>query len=144
MSYRGDTLPSIHKAQFPLEHFLDVIFIVSYALHMKNEERLRILEEIGARLNREFGNSQDTLIGILNSETGVALVEAIEQLQDKIVESTDHLNRGLDQSVTKLIASNEKLAESNDRHARAMKWLTFGLLVAASVQAAALIIPFYQ
>jgi hypothetical protein len=108
-----------------------------------NEKRLRNIEEIGARLTREFKNSQDTLIGILNSETGLALVEAIEQLQHKILESTEYLNRGLDQSVTKLIASNEKLAESNDRHAKAMKWLTIMLAFAAFVQAGVAIISFY-
>lgn len=48
--------------------------------------------------------------------------------------------RRLEESVNRMVASNEKLAASNDRFSRAANWLTVGLLVLAFLQLIMLII----
>jgi hypothetical protein len=49
--------------------------------------------------------------------------------------STQTIN-ALNALVDKLIASNKALSESNDKHSRWMRWLTFALVFAALAQVA--------
>lgn len=53
-----------------------------------------------------------------------------QQLNAKIVD----LIASLEKQVDKIIKSNEKLAESNDKHSRAMFWLTVVLAFFAGAQ----------
>jgi hypothetical protein len=52
-----------------------------------------------------------------------------------------YLTKKLHAIIDDLIQSNERLSESNDRYAKAMNWLTFGLLLVAALQTA---ITIYQ
>ena len=66
---------------------------------------------------------------ITGAETGVtAQINKTRIYAD--IYTTKHLRAAIDQ----LIESNEKLSASNDRYARAMNWLTLGLLVVAILQ----------
>lgn len=75
---------------------------------MKNEERLKNIEEAAAFLAAKHGETVEARAAVLTSETIVALIEAIEDA-----------------------------GASSDKQSRAMKWLTVALVFVGIVQAIA-------
>jgi hypothetical protein len=66
---------------------------------------------------------------IVGAETGTS-----PQINKVRIWSEIYVTKKLETAIDKLIQSNEKLSESNDRYARAMNYLTGGLLLVAIIQ----------
>jgi len=66
---------------------------------------------------------------ITGAETGTT-----SQINKTRIWSEIYVAKKVETAIDKLIKSNEKLSESNDRYARAMNYLTGGLLLVAAIQ----------
>jgi hypothetical protein len=66
---------------------------------------------------------------IAGAETGVTA-----QINKTRVYADIYITKNLRSAINDLIKSNERLSNSNDRYARAMNWLTLGLLLVAVLQ----------
>lgn len=80
---------------------------------------------------------------MLNAEINIALTGAIEILDAQIPVSVADMKQGLDNSFSKLIQSNENLAKSQDKHSRAMFWLTIALVGVGILQVASQLLAAY-
>jgi hypothetical protein len=68
------------------------------------------------RLKRDYERSEGTMIATLNTNVGIALIEAIERLQQQLSVSVEDLNKGLANSVKILVESTKELAASNEKY----------------------------
>jgi hypothetical protein len=72
------------------------------------------------------------------------LSKTIKRLTDRMAstlpEEAVRIVRTLDGVTDKIIDSNRKLAESNEKYANRMTWLTFALIIATAVQAVATVV----
>ena len=84
-----------------------------------NEEKIR--EELN------LTKGEEDLIAA--SETGIT-----SQINKTRIFADIYITKNLDNVINSLIESNENLSRSNDRYARAMNWLTGGLLIVAILQ----------
>ena len=75
---------------------------------------------------------------IAGAETPGGTSQANKTRMFSVIYSVKHM----EDAVAKLIASNEALSQSNDRYARAMKWLTVGLLLMAAFQVVGIALPY--
>jgi hypothetical protein len=95
--------------------------------HNKIEQyRSQLPTHINGEVLERFERQRQTE---LQTEIELALVEAIEALENQI-----------SHSVSAMIRSNEKLAASNERHERAMVRLTYALVFVGVMQAIAIFI----
>ena len=84
-----------------------------------NEEKIR--EELN------LTKGEEDLIAA--SETGTT-----SQINKTRIFADIYITKNLHNVINSLIESNEYLSRSNDRYARAMNWLTGGLLIVAILQ----------
>jgi hypothetical protein len=63
-----------------------------------------------------------------------AATQATSQISKTRIWSEIYVAKKVETAIDKLIQSNEKLSESNDRYARAMNYLTGGLLLVTVVE----------
>ena len=86
--------------------------------------------------DRETGqdNKLKAAIGKLTADRMQELSQSIQTLKNQIPLSVLDLRQTISQNTDKMIASNEKLSESNEYYAKWMKWLTFGLVITSIVQ----------
>ena len=66
---------------------------------------------------------------IAGAETGVT-----SQINKTRIYADIYITKNLRSAIDELIKSNERLSTSNDKYAKAMNWLTFGILAVAVVQ----------
>ncbi len=107
---------------------------------MKNElpnsnRNLEVSLAIAELKNADMGAQAEKKAGVANSLSSLDVAESLQLLQLQLAESSRQNAITLDRAMNKLIDSNEKLAKSNERQARAMKWLTGGLILVGIVQA---------
>jgi hypothetical protein len=72
--------------------------------------------------------------GIASAVTSLNTAESLQLLQLQIIQTSSENRKALSSNIDKLIESNTKLSESNERQARAMKWLTGALVLVALAQ----------
>jgi hypothetical protein len=77
----------------------------------------------------EFDLTEGEKALTVGAETGTS-----PQINKVRIWSEIYVTKKLETAIDKLIQSNEKLSESNDRYARAMNYLTGGLLLVAIIQ----------
>ena len=88
----------------------------------------------GARL-LDLGPQRTAGLSKANALASLDVAESLQLLHLQLAESTESSNATLHETTDKLIASNEKLAQSNDRHATAMQLLTGALVLTGIIQA---------
>lgn len=86
------------------------------------------LNEESIRRELDLTEAEEALIA--GAETGMTA-----QINKTRIYADIYLAKNLRAAIDELIKSNERLSTSNDRYARAMNWLTLGLLAVAVVQA---------
>src|SRR5262245_18532683 len=109
-----------------------------------NEERRARLHKLMNESSVANIESPSIILERTHFEVNLALVDAVEALQDQILVSTTELEEGLNQSVSRMITANERLAESNDKHSVAMVRLTYALVFVGIVQAFAALFQAFQ
>lgn len=100
-----------------------------------NTERIKKIEELKGEVENTDPRMADSSIGLLQAETSLLLSEVVELLQKQIPISISELRTTIGNATDRTIESDKKLAESNNRHSRAMFWLTIILAIAAIIQA---------
>ena len=73
-------------------------------------------------------------LGLLSAEKTEKLTEAITTLQKQIPQSICELRGTISNNTDKIIESNKTLSTSNEKYAKAMKWLTCGLVAVGVLQ----------
>lgn len=85
--------------------------------------------------NTGMDNRIKTALGQVQSKKMDELSQAITRLQGQIIYSSQDIRDTIRTSVDNVIESNTKLAESSERQATAMKWLTGGFIFVGLIQA---------
>lgn len=99
------------------------------------EERKKLIEQLKHDVQNSGYQYSAPPIGLLSAETTLALIDSIDTLQKQIPITISELRTTLREANERSINSQEALAKSNDRHSKAMVFLTQILAVAALVQA---------
>jgi len=86
-------------------------------------------------IRKELDLTEGEVALVAGAETGITA-----QINKTRVYADIYITKNLRSAVDDLIKSNERLSASNDRYARAMNWLTFGLLAVAVLQTIAAIL----
>ena len=73
-------------------------------------------------------------INIANGLSTLGLSESVQLLQLQLIEFSKESRAALERAINTLVASNKTLAESNERSARRMVWLTAGLVFVGLAQ----------
>ncbi|HUC01362.1 MAG TPA: hypothetical protein VMA75_00455 [Candidatus Paceibacterota bacterium] len=82
----------------------------------------------------DLGASTEKHIGIANALASLDVAESLQITSVQIEESSSQDRVALNTAVHALISSNEKLAESNKKYARAMMWLTGAIVLVGVAQ----------
>ena len=85
----------------------------------------------------DLGPQSDRGIGIANALASLNVAESLQTLQLQMVETSAENRKAAEVQTDKLIASNQKLAVSNEKYSKRMFWLTVGLFFVGIVQALA-------
>jgi hypothetical protein len=91
-----------------------------------NEAELKLLEE-----------SQTDAPAAINISQTISLLYlaiTIENSSNKLAQSNYGLSSNIGSMIGRLITSNSKLSETNDRRSKAMNWLTLGLVLIGIIQ----------
>jgi len=100
-----------------------------------NEGRnAEVYDAIGQLKDADPGPLADKKSGIATALSNLDLAESVQLLQLQVMDASVENRRSLNQITDKIIESNIKLSQSNDRHAKAMKWLTAALVTISLVQ----------
>ena len=86
-------------------------------------------------IHKELNLTEGEEALLAGAETG-----STAQINKTRIYATIYSAKRLRAAIDDLITSNEKLSTSNDRYAKAMNWLTFGLLLVAIIQGAVQIV----
>jgi len=113
-------------------------------MNKERSESIQKLKDQISQIPNYSGIDMTGLVGRLNAEVTHALVEAIEPLPEQISKTVGELRLTISRSTSQVIDESKELAASNDRHAKAMFWLTVALFLAAAVQAIAAAIPLFR
>ena len=77
------------------------------------------------------------MLGLTDAEEALiagAETQVTAQINKTRVYADIYITRNLRSAIHELVKSNERLSASNDKYAKAMNWLTFGLLLTAILQ----------
>jgi hypothetical protein len=85
----------------------------------------------------EIGAQSDKRIGIAEATATFNVAESLQMLQLQIEETALSNRKSAEIQTDKLIVSNAKLAESNNRHSRRIIWLTWALVIVGLLQVVA-------
>ncbi len=94
------------------------------------EGLLKNLKDLG------LGAQTDAHVGYANALASLNVAESLQLLELQLIETGRENRVALHETTDKLIQSNVTLAESNDRHASAMQWLTGALVLVGLIQVA--------
>lgn len=100
-----------------------------------SKRNLEVALAIAELKNADMGAQAEKKAGVANSLSSLDMAESLQLLQLQLAESSRQNAITLDRAMNKLIESNEKLAKSNEKQARAIKWLTGGLILVGIIQA---------
>ncbi len=98
-------------------------------------DRIKTIESLKNDVKSTDRQYSATPIGLLTAETNLALADSIEQLQRQISVTISELRKTISLENDKSIKTQQQLAESNDKHSRAMIFLTLVIAAATIVQA---------
>ena len=98
-------------------------------------DRIKKIEDLKKKVENTDPRMADSYIGLLQVETSLLLSEVVELLQKQIPITISELRTTIGNAADKTIEADKKLAESNNRHSRAMFYLTIILAVAGIIQA---------
>jgi len=79
-------------------------------------------------------NQLQAAIGKLSADRSKELTDAIRNLHHQIPITISELRETIRTNSDKMIASNERLSDSNESYAKWMKWLTIGLVLVGATQ----------
>ncbi len=82
----------------------------------------------------DLGPQTEKHIGIASALASLDVAESLQVTSLQIEESSAQDRAAMHKAFQSLIDSNEKLAKSNDRYARAMMWLTGALVLVGVAQ----------
>ena len=99
-----------------------------------NSRNTEVSEAIKHLKESDGGALSHKPTGVAESLSLLNVAESLQLLQLQIVEVSKENRTAIHSAVDKLITSNTKLSESNDRYAKAMKWLTGGLVIVGIAQ----------
>lgn len=99
-----------------------------------NSRNTEVSEAINRLKEADGGALSHKPAGIAESLSLLNVAESLQLLQLQIIEVSKENRTAMHSAVDKLIASNTKLSESNDRYANAMKWLTGALVIIGVAQ----------
>ncbi len=80
-------------------------------------------------LNPDNHDKVNIALGLLDFESNFKNRESIDLLRDQVRVLGNMISFGMKEQVDKLISSNEKLSESNEKHSKAMNYLTGALVL---------------
>lgn len=80
-------------------------------------------------LNPDNHDKVNIALGLFEFESNEKNRESIDLLRDQIRVLGNIIGSGMEMQVNKMIASNKELSESNEKHSKAMNWLTAALVV---------------
>lgn len=99
----------------------------------RNEEVKKAIETLKTG-QLDLGPQTEKHIGIATALAALNVAESLQITSLQIEESSSQERLATQKSFQSLIDSNEKLAKSNDGYARAMMWLTGGLVLVGIMQ----------
>ena len=99
------------------------------AIHKRLEETLH-----AKTLLPDNHDQVHVALGLLNAESSEKMTTALDNLRGQISGMQYTVSTTLEQQAAKMIKSNENLAKSNEKYARAMMWLTGGLVAVGLIQ----------
>jgi hypothetical protein len=102
---------------------------------LPNSTRNKEVEDKLASLKGfDLGHQREVHTSYANALASLDVAESLQLLQLQLAESSTDNKKALHDTTNKMIASNEKLAQSNNKHALAMQWLTGALIFVGLLQ----------
>ena len=92
-------------------------------------------EAIEKTKSLDLGPQSDRGIGIANALASLNVAESLQTLQLQIVETSTENRKAAEVQTDKIITSNQRLSDSNEKYSKRMFWLTVGLFFVGIVQA---------
>ena len=79
-------------------------------------------------------NKLRATIGKLTADRNKDLADSIKGLNQQMAVTILNLQHTISENADKMIISNERLSKTNEKYAKWMKWLTFGLVLVSFLQ----------